>query len=83
MNLSKKKNNNDGKQAFQKVTSVVRDILKKAYLLRGNMRLISDTATVAVKAAASHSSIHATRKRMKKGRLYGMTPPLTKGISIS
>lgn len=69
MNLLKKKNNkDDGKRAFQKVTSIVRDILKRASLLGGNARLISDTAAVAVKAAASHSSVHAARKRMKKGK---------------
>ena len=69
MKLSKTKNKkDDGKQAFQKVTSIVKDILKEASLLGGNTRLISDTAAVAVKAAASHSSIHAARKRMKKGK---------------
>jgi putative transposase len=69
MNLSKKKDNkDDGKNAFQKVTSVLMGILKKASLLGGNTKLITDTAAVMVKAAASHSSIHAARKRMRKGK---------------
>jgi hypothetical protein len=43
-------------------------ILKRASLLGHNTKLVTDTAAVMVKAAASHSGVHAARKRMKKGK---------------
>jgi putative transposase len=69
MKLSKRKNKKDyGRNAFREVAAVLEEILERASQLGDNLKLIADAAAVAVKAAASHSSIHGARKRMKKGR---------------
>lgn len=61
-------NKGNGKNAFQKVTAVLGGILEQTSRTGHNLRLIRDATAVVVKAAASRSSIHGARKRMKKGK---------------
>ena len=83
MKISKRKNNkDDGKKAFQKVTSVLKEVLGRASNMVCNRKLLSDTAAVTIKAASSRSSIHGARKRMKRGKSRRQIARVLEGLDL-
>ena len=83
MKLSKIKNKkDDGKKAFQKVTSILKEVLDRASNTVCNRKLLSDAAAVTVKAASSRSSIHGARKRMKRGKSRRQIARVLEGLNL-
>ena len=84
MKISEIKNNkdDDSKKAFQKVMSVLKQILDRASKTACNRKLLSDTAAVTIKATSSRSSIHGARKRMKRGKSRRQIARVLEGLDL-
>lgn len=92
MKITKKKNKiptpgrvvqkDHGKNALQRLTAVLRDVLNRASDVKCNQKLLSDAAAVTIKAATSRSSIHGARKRMKKGKSRRQIARVFEGLDL-
>jgi putative transposase len=71
-----------GEISYTEVAQDLITILSNASVKNHNRKLFSDTAVTTIKAAASRSSIHGARKRMRKGRSRRQIARVLEGLDL-
>jgi putative transposase len=72
-----------GTNVLQNISKVLTTILNNASKTVHKQRLVSDAASVVIKAASLRSSIHGARKRMKRGKSRRQIARVLEGLDLN